>query len=93
LDGTELCFYLLLSYKISPNKERDRVRSKDDGLSKLRDFGTTLGVELSFLSNYGGYQFCHAGVLLLTILNKGFETIGDGFIVNLLALMLEVAWR
>jgi hypothetical protein len=69
------------------------VCPKGDGLSKLEDLGMTSGVKLPFPSNCGGYQFCHARVVLLLILNKGFKTTGAGFIVNLLALMLEEAWR
>jgi hypothetical protein len=91
LDWTELCLCMLLSCKISTNAERYCLRPKGDRLSK--DFGTRSGVDLPLLSNCGRYQFCHARVVLLLILNKGLETTGAGFIVNLLALMLEEAWR
>jgi hypothetical protein len=92
LDRTELCLSMLLSCKISPDKKRNWVHPKGDGLSKLEEFGTTSGVELPCPSSCGGYQFCHAGVVLLLISNKGFETTAAGFIVKLLALMLEEAW-
>jgi hypothetical protein len=93
LDGTEVCLWMLLSCKMSPDKERNQMRPKGDRLSNLGDFGTMSGVKLPFPSNSGGYQSCHAGVVLLLISNKGLETTGARFIVNLLALMLEEAWR